>query len=106
MTGVLYASIALPAEQGITRLATAVDDVVRGLDGSSGRILWSLKYHQRNVEHPGESDANTIILPNVPVELGLPDSVFGDVKSAWQQITGETEGFMVFEAREGMEDED
>ncbi|KAM0700731.1 hypothetical protein Q7P35_012452 [Cladosporium inversicolor] len=103
---VLYASIALPAEQGITRLATAVDDVVRGLDGSSGRILWSLKYHQRNIDQPGESHANTIILPNVPVELGLPDSVFGDVKSAWQQITGETEGFMVFEAREGMEDED
>lgn len=105
-TGVLYASIALPAKQGITRLTTAVDDVLRGLDGSSGHILWSLKYHQRNINQPGESDANTIILPNVPVELGLPDSVFGDVKSAWQRITGETEGFMVFEAREGMEDED
>ena len=105
-TGVLYASIALPAEQGITRLTGAVNDVIRGLDGSSGRILWSLKYHQRNIKHPGESDATTIILPNVPVELGLPDSVFGDVKSAWQQITGETEGFMVFNAREGMDDED
>lgn len=106
MTGVLYASIALPAEQGILRLSTAVDDLLRGLDGSSGRVLWSLKYHQRNIEQASESEPNSIILSNVPVELGLSDSVLGDVKSAWQQITGETEGFMVFEAREGMEDED
>lgn len=105
-TGVLYASIALPAEQGIPRLITAVDDLLQGLHGSSGRVLWSLKYHQSNISLSGESDANTIILPNVPVELGLPDSVLNDVRSAWQQITGDTEGFLVFEAREGMEDED
>ena len=47
-----------------------------------------------------------IILPNVPVEIGLPDSVLDSVKTAWERITGETDGFMVFEAREGMEDED
>jgi hypothetical protein len=105
-TGVLYASIALPAEQGIPSLTTAVEDLLRGLDESCGRILWSLKYHQRNISVSGESAANVIILPNVPVELGLPDSVFDNVKFAWQQITGEAEGFMVFEAREGMEDED
>lgn len=107
-TGVLYASIALPVEQGIPRLTTAVEDLLRGLDGSLGRVLWSLKYHQSNISMSGESDANAnmIILPNVPVELGLPDAVLDDVRSAWQQITGDIEGFMVFEAREGMEDED
>jgi hypothetical protein len=104
--GVLYATIALPAEQGISRLNTAVDDLLRGLDGSSARVLWSMKYHQGNVLQTDNSDANTIILPNVPVELGLTDSVFDNVRSAWQQITGKSEGFMVFEAREGMEDED
>ncbi|GAB7328858.1 hypothetical protein MBLNU13_g00734t1 [Cladosporium sp. NU13] len=103
---VLYASIALPVEQGIPRLTTAVEDLLQGLDGASGRVLWSLKYHQRNFSLSGGSDANTIILPNVPVELGLPDSVLDDVRSAWQKITGDTEGFMIFEAREGMENED
>ena len=105
-TGVLYASIALPAEQGIPRLTTAIDDLLRGVDDYLGRVLWSLKYHQRNIEQLDDSNAKAVILPNVPVELGLPDSVIDNVKSAWQQITGETEGFMVFEAREGMEDED
>ena len=105
-TGVLYASIALPADRGIPSLTTSVDDLLRGLDGSAGHVLWSLKYHQRNIGQSGESDANVIILPNVPVELGLPDSVVDDVRSAWQRITKETNGFMVFEAREGMEDED
>ena len=105
-TGVLYASIALPAEEGVPRLITAVEDLLQGLDDTSGRVLWSLKYHQRNTSLSEDSDANAIILPNVPVELGLPDSVLDDVKSAWQKITGDTEGFMVFEARQGMEDED
>jgi hypothetical protein len=31
--------------------------------------------------------------------------VLHSVKAAWQQITGEVDGFMMFEAREG-EDED
>jgi hypothetical protein len=105
-TGVLYASVALPAEQGMPRLTNAVDDLLRGLDGSSARVLWSLKYHQRNIQQTSESESNTIVLPNVPVELGLSDSVLDNIKSAWQRITGETERFMVFEAREGMEDED
>ena len=105
-TGVLYASIALPADRGIPSLTTSVDDLLRGLHGSAGRVLWSLKYHQRNIGQSGEPDANVIILPNVPVELGLPDSVVDDVRSAWQRITGETNGFLIFEAREGMEDED
>jgi len=104
--GVLYASIALPADQGMPALTTAVNDLLRGFDASHARVLWSLKYHQRTVGHPDESDAHEIILPNVPVELGLPDSVLDNVKFAWQQITVETQGFMAFEAREGMEDED
>lgn len=105
-TGVLYASVALPAGQGLPRLTGAIDSLLHGFGELSPRVLWSLKYHQRNVDQATDSDASTIILPNVPVELGLPDSVLNDVKSAWQQITGETEGFMSFAAREGMEDED
>jgi hypothetical protein len=91
ITDVLYASVALPPDQGMSHLTSAVDDLLQGLVGQSPRILWSLKYHQRNVDQ---------------VELGLPDSVLNSVKAAWQQITGETDGFMVFEARAGMEDDD
>jgi hypothetical protein len=105
-TGVLYASVALPADEGSQCLTTAVDSLLGGLGESSPRVLWSLKYHQRNIGQSTIPDARSIVLPNVPVELGLPDSVLDSVKAAWQQITGETQGFMVFDAREGMEDED
>jgi len=104
-TGVLYASVALPAEEGKLLLAAAINSLLEGLQDSSARVLWSLQYHQNCLKAPGTSGVNTIILPNVPADLGLPDSVLHSVKAAWQQIVGEAEGFMVFEAREG-EDED
>lgn len=88
------------------RLATAVGDLLQSLDETPSRVLWSLTYHQKSVDRSGDVVTNTIILPNVPVEIGLPDSVLDSVKTAWERITGETDGFMVFEAREGMEDED
>jgi hypothetical protein len=104
-TGVLYASVALPAEEGKPLLTAAIDSLLQGLHDSSARVLWSLQYHQNCVIAPGSSGASTIILPNVPADLGLSDSVLHSVKAAWQQITGEVDGFMMFEAREG-EDED
>lgn len=88
------------------RLATAVGNLLQSLDGTPSHVLWSLTYHHKNVDRSGDVDTNMIILPNVPVEIGLPDSVLDSVKTAWERITGETDGFMVFEAREGMEDED
>lgn len=103
--GVLYASVALPAELGKQRLDTAVKRLLHGSDDAL-RVLWSLKYHQKCVSPPASCVSGVIALPNVPLDLGMPDSVLGDVKLAWQQITGETEGFMAFEAREGMEDDD
>lgn len=87
-------------------LTAAVDGLLQSLEEASSRVLWSLKYHQRQVQQSIDDNTNVIILPNVPVELGLSDSVLESVKAAWERITGETDGFMVFEAREGMEDED
>jgi hypothetical protein len=104
-TGVLYASVALPADEGKPLLSAAVKTLLQGLQDASARVLWSLQYHQNCVIAPGSSGASTIILPNVPADLGLSDSVLHSVKSAWQQLTGEADGFMMFEAREG-EDED
>lgn len=105
VTGVLYASIALPAKQGKERLSAAVDGLLQASDDSR-RVLWSLQYHQRIAQLPSGSEASTIMLPNVPLEIGLPDSIISDVKLAWQTITGETEGFLTFEAREGELEED
>lgn len=103
--GVLYASVALPAEEGKPLLAAAIDSLLQGLHNRSTRVLWSMQYHQNCVIAPSNSGAKTIILPNVPADLGLSDSVLHSVKAAWQQIAGEADGFMTFEAREG-EDED
>lgn len=105
-SGVLYGSVALPYEQGKTRVAAAVEAVLQGYEDSSHRSLWSLCYYQNNVQEERGRRTNTIVLPNAPLDLGLSDSTFDEVKLAWQQITGETEGFMAFEAREGMEDDD
>ena len=106
LIGVLYSSVALPAEQGKAKLASAVRQLLSGSEDLHPSVLWSLDYHQRSVEQPSDSASKVLVLPNVPLDLGLPDSFFGQIKSAWQQITGDTEGFMSFEAREGMEDEE
>lgn len=106
MIGVLYTSVALPAEQGKRRLAAAVGGLLRGSGDPSHSVLWSLQYYQRSVEQPADTGSNTMILPSVPLDLGLSDSILIDVKQAWQQITGEIEGFMTFEAREGELEED
>lgn len=101
----LYASVALPAEEGKPLLTAAINSLLQSRQDPSARVLWSLQYHQNCVIAPGTSGTSTIILPNVPADLGLSDSVLHSVKAAWLQITGEADGFMMFEAREG-EDED
>lgn len=53
------------------------------------------------------NDDGVIVLPALPQDLALDDSVMEEVKSAWSDITdGPNEDFMRFQAREGIEDED
>ena len=55
-------------------------------------------------ENPNEP----IIFPESSVDLAFDDSILKDVKDAWEQISGETEGFMQFDDREvgAYDDED
>lgn len=54
------------------------------------------------------NDPRMIQLPDLGPDLALEDSVLRNVKAAWEKIVGEDveAGFMIFEDREGMGDED
>ena len=54
------------------------------------------------------NDPRMIQLPDLGPDLALEDSVLRSVKAAWERIVGEDveAGFMIFEDREGMGDED
>lgn len=49
-----------------------------------------------------------IILPDLGPDLAVDDSLLDNVKDAWEKIVGEEkgDGFMVFEDREGLSDEE
>ena len=74
------------------------------------QVLWSMQYQQMKSQEPLGNLAHqdgVMILPSLSQDLALEDEVMSAVKSAWRQITGDPEeAFMVFEARDGMEDED
>lgn len=92
-------------------------------------ILWNLYYSQltpltstaSSAADPSNSnsirddlpsnlsnDSRIIQLPCLGPDLALEDSVLRNVKAAWERIVGEErgDGFMIFEDREGMGDED
>lgn len=108
-SGVLYASIAQPFESCSSRLATAIHTLLRGSAEQPPHVLWSMQYYQ-TCSQPApimSAEKNVIIMPPVPLDLALPDSLLDDVKNAWQKITLSSEDtFLAFEAREGAGDED
>ena len=82
------------------------------------QILWSLHYDQEstppattddydtNINCPQVSNPHVLKLPDLSPGLVLEDDMLKHVRAAWQRIMGEDEGFMVFEEREGMDDEE
>lgn len=104
-----YASVALPFEEGRSRLRAAMDSLLDGLDlEAKPQVLWSMQYHQLDqAAQESDSDAHTICLPSLSSDLALDDNEVEVVKKTWLRITGESEdGFLKFNAREGMEDDD
>ena len=80
-------------------------------------ILWELSFDQLNspssdLDRPTdvsvESIEKTFLFPTSNTDLAFDDSVLRDVRSAWQSISGDTDGFMQFEDREvgAYDDED
>ena len=110
-SGIIYASIALPQEQGFARLEQAIIGLLDSVgEQPVPRVLWNLRYVQRGPvsgQGPSEPDDGVIILSPLSMDLAFDDFVLEEVKKAWQTVTGEPEeSFLKFEAREGMESED
>jgi len=103
----MYASVALPFDQGQAHLHAAVNALLDGMS-LEPRVLWSMQYYQADITVQAlGSDSNTICLSSLSSDLALDDRELEDVKRAWLRITGESEEtFLKFDAREGMEDED
>ncbi len=87
------------------------------IESPKPQILWSLHYDQKhappatandydtNIKCPQVANPHVLKFPDVDPGLVLEDDVLKHVRAAWQRITGDDEGFMVFEEREGIGEE-
>lgn len=81
-------------------------------------VLWSLEYLKLHTvpkiatpkaEKPSSgSSSQIILLPDLGPNMVVEDSLVENVKDVWEKIVGEEkgEGFMVFEDREGISDDE
>ena len=98
-------------------LSTAIGKLLDAIHEDMRPItIWSLRYSQ---QHPAPQEVDNsakktdgdglrkIIMISEPViDLAFDDSVLREVRTTWQQITGQSEGFMQFEDREAEADDD
>ena len=91
-----------------------MQSLLQGVDeGKVPEVLWKMQFTQqaRTSSQPSLAEGtneHVIMLPPLSTDVVFEDSVLESVRTAWQQITGESEeAFMKFEAREGAgEDEE
>lgn len=81
-------------------------------------VLWSLEYteqytfpvlpNSRAEKSPPGPSSRIILLPDLSPNLVVDDSLLDNIKDAWERIVGEEkgDGFMVFEDREGLSDDE
>lgn len=81
-------------------------------------MVWSLEYTKqytvpvspisRAGKSPSGSSSQVILLPDLSPNLILDDSLLDNIKDAWERIVGEEkgDGFMVFEDRERLSDDE
>jgi len=109
IAAVLYASVALPYDQGFARLEQSIATLLDSLSEEPlPRVLWSLRYEQRYSSTTSSQLQDGVLqLPALSSDLALEDEVLESVKRVWAEITGEPEdAFMKFEAREGSGEDD
>lgn len=110
-TGVLYASVPLPHEEGYTRLEVAVLSLLHSIgEHDPPQVLWNMRYQTRSpksAETAVKEDERTIVLPPLSSNLVVGDDVLENVKSAYEGITArdsDGEPFMTFARRSADDD--
>lgn len=109
--GVIYSSVYLPLAPGQSILESAIQKVLGAVDEEPRPdVLWSLRYSQQKssvedyVRNPREAkplaSSKVLLLSEPSTDLVFDDCILEPVRTAWQKVTGETEGFMHFEDRE------
>ena len=114
VAGVVYATVGIGGQNGQKLLATAINKLLDAIHEDMRPItVWSLRYSQR---HPAPQEGDNsihkegvqghILNSDPAIDLAFDDSVLKEVRTAWQQITGQAEGFMQFEDRDAEADDD
>ena len=108
---ILYASTSLSSDKGFELLKMAVDALLEAIDVSpKTAVLWSAQYRQQassGLETLPADSHQVLSFAPPSMDLAFDDSIFDNVKSIWQKITGEEDGeFLVFQDREVYDDDE
>lgn len=123
-SGIIYANTSIPSHAalpytGDALLSKAIQKFLATIpEDPQPEVLWSLKYTKQYTfpnlidfkvgKPPPGSSSQIILLPDLSPNLAVEDSLLDNVKKAWEKIVGEEkgDGFMVFEDREGLSDDE
>ena len=112
LLGVVYLSCTYAPKSDVL-LTTALANLLAAVPGEQAtpRILYRLSYEQVGGEHSLEVNGNVVNFPPLPLDLAFNDSALESVREAWKLVTArikvdEDAEYMVFEDREGSDDQD
>lgn len=104
---------------GATLLSKAVQKFLATiLENPQPEVLWNLEYTKQYTvpclptskagKSPPSPSSPIILLPDLSPNLVVDDSLLDNIRDAWERIVGEEkgDGFMVFEDREGLSDDE
>jgi hypothetical protein len=106
--GVLYSTVMGQGETSRGMLEMAVKSILEAASGaSSAQVLWNLRFTRALSGPPADiKPDNVLSLPETGEDLAFDEDILHKVMEAWRLISGETDGFMSFEDREGADYEE